>query len=144
MAFWLFFGVGSDPGAGAFAVGLALDDELVSAVAEAIQSALPQHRFIKDRHPFFHASIGRENGRAADVPFDQAPLRSERAVCELAYMLGSTIDGFLRRPLHRQVRQKSGKADPDPPAQVSRHPLQHTGLTERISLMGSASYRGDA
>jgi hypothetical protein len=30
---------------GAFAIGLALDDELVSAVAEAIQSALPQHRF---------------------------------------------------------------------------------------------------
>jgi hypothetical protein len=56
---------------GAFAVGLALDDELVSAVAEAIQSALPQHRFIKDYQPFLHASVGRQNGRAASVPFDQ-------------------------------------------------------------------------
>src|SRR3984893_11143511 len=36
---------------GAFAVGFTLDDELVRAVAEAIQSALPQHGGIKDGHP---------------------------------------------------------------------------------------------
>jgi hypothetical protein len=33
----------------------------VSAVTEAIQSALPQHRFIKDCHPFFNASVGRQD-----------------------------------------------------------------------------------
>ena len=56
---------------GAFAVGLAFDDELVGAVAEAIQSTLAQHRIIKDRHPLFNTSIGGQDRRAARVPFDQ-------------------------------------------------------------------------
>src|SRR4029077_9278473 len=56
---------------GAFAVGLALDDELVSAVAEAVQSALAQHRVIKDRHPFVDTSVGGDDRRTASVPFDQ-------------------------------------------------------------------------
>ena len=43
----------------------------MSPVAEAIQSALAQHRIIKDRHPFFNAAVGSENRRAARVPFDQ-------------------------------------------------------------------------
>ena len=38
-------------GGGAFAIGLALDDELVGTVAEAIQRALAQQRLVKDRHP---------------------------------------------------------------------------------------------
>ena len=51
--------------------GLALDHELVGAVAEAIQSTLAQQRFIKDRHPFVHPSVRGEDGRTAGVPFDQ-------------------------------------------------------------------------
>ena len=43
----------------------------MGAVAEAIQSALAQHRIIKDRHPFFNAAVGGEDRRAARVPFDQ-------------------------------------------------------------------------
>jgi len=56
---------------GAFAVGLPLDDELVRAVAETIQGALPQHRIIKDRHPFFNPAVGGDDRRAAGMPFDQ-------------------------------------------------------------------------
>ena len=48
-----------------------LDDELVRAAAEAIQSALPQHRIIKDRHPFFNSAVGGDDRRVAGVPFDQ-------------------------------------------------------------------------
>src|SRR6266513_435058 len=58
-------------GSGAFAIGLAIDDELMSAMAEPIQSALSQHRFIEDGHPFLDASIRRENRGTAGVPFDQ-------------------------------------------------------------------------
>ena len=58
-------------GSGTFPVGVAFDDELMGAVAEAIQSALAQHRIIKDRHPFFNAAVGGEDRRAARVPFDQ-------------------------------------------------------------------------
>src|SRR5215469_13423054 len=46
---------------GPFAVRLTVDDELMSAMAETIQSALSKHRFIEDGHPFFHATIGRED-----------------------------------------------------------------------------------
>ena len=55
----------------AFAIGLTLDDELVGAVAETIQSALRQHRLVKDRHPFLHTSVGGDDGGTACVPFDQ-------------------------------------------------------------------------
>ena len=65
------FRLGHRSGGGAFAIGLALDDELVGAVAEAIQSALAQQRFIKDRHPFLHAAVRGEDRRAAGVAFDQ-------------------------------------------------------------------------
>ena len=58
-------------GSHAFAIGLAVNNKLVSAVAEAIQSALAEHRIIKDRHPFFNAAVGGQNRRAAGVPFDQ-------------------------------------------------------------------------
>src|SRR5437867_10556619 len=40
---------------GAFAIGLTVDDELMSAMAEAIESALAKQRFVKDGHPFLHA-----------------------------------------------------------------------------------------
>ena len=73
MAFRLVFGAaaGADPGAVRLRVGLALDDELVGPVAEAIQSALAQHGFIKGGHPFFNPSVGRKDRRAASVPSDQ-------------------------------------------------------------------------
>ena len=41
----------------AFAVRLAIDDKLMRAMAEAIKSALAEHGFIKDSHPFLHAAI---------------------------------------------------------------------------------------
>ena len=41
------------------------------AVAEAIQSALAEHGFIEDRHPFLDTSIGRDNGGTAGVAFDE-------------------------------------------------------------------------
>ena len=55
----------------AFAVGLAVDDELMSAMAEAVHSALAKQRFIKDSHPFLHASIRGENRGTAGVPLNQ-------------------------------------------------------------------------
>src|SRR5215471_3214782 len=56
---------------GAFAVRLTVDDELMSTMAEAVQGALGQERFIKDSHPFLHASIRGENRGTASVAFDQ-------------------------------------------------------------------------
>src|SRR5262245_13439716 len=43
----------------------------MSAMAEAVQGALAKQRFIKDGHPFLHASIRRKNRRTAGVAFDQ-------------------------------------------------------------------------
>src|SRR5215469_1169704 len=43
----------------------------MGAVAEAVQSALPEHGFIKDRHPLFHAAVGGDDSGTAGVPFDQ-------------------------------------------------------------------------
>ena len=61
----------SRSGCGAFAVRLTVDDELMSTMAEAVQGALAQERFIKDSHPFLDASIGGENRGTAGVAFDQ-------------------------------------------------------------------------
>ncbi len=61
----------SRTGRGALAVGLAIDDELMSAMAEAVQSALAQQRFIEDGRPFVHAAIRRQNCGTAGVTFDQ-------------------------------------------------------------------------
>ena len=44
---------------------------LVRAVAEAIQSALPKDGVINDGHPFFNASVGGDDRGAPGVPFDQ-------------------------------------------------------------------------
>ncbi len=41
------------------------DDELVSAMTEAIHSALAQERGIKDRNPFVNTSVG---GEQAPIP----------------------------------------------------------------------------
>jgi len=38
------------------------------AVVEAIQNALAPDRFIKDRHPFFNASLGGGDRRDAGLP----------------------------------------------------------------------------
>jgi len=43
----------------------------MSAMAETVQSAPGQQRFIEDGHPFVNASIRCQNRRAAGVPFDQ-------------------------------------------------------------------------
>ena len=71
------FGRGRRSGGGALAVGLALDHELVGAVAEAIQRALAQQRFIKDRHPFVHSSIRCEDRRAAWQDSNMRPVAPE-------------------------------------------------------------------
>jgi len=78
----------------------------MSAVAEAIQSALPKHGVIKDGHPFFNAAVGGDDRGTAGVPFVlracQITIREERfalrrdgsvlfGVLELAY--GESKDG---------------------------------------------------
>src|SRR5438552_16959740 len=63
-------------GSGSFAVRLAVDDELMSAMAEAIQSALAEQRFIKDGHPFLHAAIRRQDCRTSRAAVRSADHRS--------------------------------------------------------------------
>lgn len=60
---------------GAFAVGLALDDELMGAMRESVEGALSQHRFIKDCHPLLHSAVGGDDGGTAGVAFDQQIIR---------------------------------------------------------------------
>ena len=58
---------GSGSRCGAFAVGFAVDDELMSTVAETIQCTLPEERFIENRHPFLDGPVGRDDGRRSSV-----------------------------------------------------------------------------
>ena len=59
------------------------------AMAKAIESALAEHGFIEDRHPFLDTAIGREDCRTAGVSFDQqiievrGRLAREFAQCEV-------------------------------------------------------------
>jgi hypothetical protein len=48
------------------------------AMAEAIESALPEHGFIEDGHPFLDAAIRREDCRTASVPLDQQVIKVRR------------------------------------------------------------------
>ena len=40
-------------------------------MAEAIESALAEHGFIENCHPFLHTSIGGHNGGTAGMAFDE-------------------------------------------------------------------------
>src|ERR1051326_4546173 len=61
----------------------------MGAMAEAIESALPEHGFVEDGHPFFDAAIRREDCRTAGVSLDEQiieirrRLAGEFAKCEV-------------------------------------------------------------
>ncbi len=100
----------------AFTVGLAVDDELMSAMAEAVQSALAKQRFIEDRHPFLHAAIGGENRRTASVAFNQqiveigGRLAGQLAQSEVVDHEKIRINEGAQLAVERVIRTRAGQS----------------------------------
>jgi len=54
----------------AAAVAVALDDDLIGIVREAIEGALSEDGVVEEGDPFFDAAVGCHDGRGAPVAFD--------------------------------------------------------------------------
>src|SRR5262245_21247856 len=118
----------------------------MSAVAEPIQGALGEQRFIEYRHPFFNASIRSQDGGTASVTLDQQVIKIRSGLAGQLLQTESIDDKKIginesaQFTVERVIRTRTGQVFQQQVGPAEQHAIARTAgrMAESLGKKGLA------